>query len=176
MTEWYPRFDVGETAKRLRGSLETVEWALSMVPVKYTHSLPDFYPPEDWTVAMNVAHLTIYDERIAIPLLKSLAAGGDGVGVVKSLGESWFYDDAKALSVEPLSVLGPRLRSARGDQAAVVESFSDDSFNARVTPLWATGRHGNPPHSPGWIATKSFQHTWEHGNAVLRMALFAPRE
>jgi hypothetical protein len=25
------------------------------------------------------------------------------------------------------------------------------------------------------VATKTFQHTWEHGNAILRVALFAPR-
>lgn len=148
---------------------------MAQIPEAWTHALPVFYSQDEWTVAMNMAHLTIYDEWIANPVLKSLAGGGDGVGVTKSSSESWFFDDAKALSAEPLSVLRERLRSAREEQAVIVESFSDDRFNTRITPLWSTGGHGGPPHSPGWVATKSFQHAWEHGNAVLRMALFAPR-
>lgn len=29
-------------------------------------------------------------------------------------------------------------------------------------------------HSAGWVAAKTFQHTWEHGNFLLRVALFSP--
>jgi hypothetical protein len=41
-----------------------------------------------------------------------------------------------------------------------------------VTPLFT---RGETMRAPGWIATKTFQHTWEHGNALLRLALYAPR-
>ncbi len=168
-------FDPNETAQRLSESLATIEWAVSAIPPRFTHELPDFYPEGEWGVAMNLAHLVVYEEEIANPVLAALAAGGDGVGSVRSAMEGWFLNDALAIAGEPIDALLGRLKAARGRQIEMVESFAAERFNAPMTPLWASGRHGTPPHSAGWVATKTFQHTWEHGNAVLRMALFAPR-
>jgi hypothetical protein len=175
----YPRFDLTQTASRLRESVATVEWAVERIPEEWTHALPDTLPTDSWTVAMNLGHLIVYDELIAMPVLKALADGGDGTNVTfggrsgsSMPREDWFLNDSRDLSVLPTGELVARLRTARDAQATMVESFSDDQFNARVTPLFGQGKK----HSAGWIATKTFQHTWEHGNAILRMALFAPRE
>jgi hypothetical protein len=168
-------FSVSETVERLRGSLATIEWAVERVPDKWTHALPDFYPGDAWSVAMNLAHMTIYEEEISGPVLRALAAGGDGLGAARSRREDWFLNDAVALSHAPVSEIMRRLVAGRADQIASVAGYDEDRFNAPVTPLWASGRHGAPPHSAGWVATKTFQHTWEHGNAILRMALFAPQ-
>jgi hypothetical protein len=168
-------FSVSETVERLRGSLATIEWAVERVPDKWTHALPDFYPGDAWSVAMNLAHMTIYEEKISGPVLRALAAGGDGVGATPSPAENWFLDDAVALSHAQVGEIMRRLVAGRAEQIASVAGYDEDRFNARVTPLWASGRHGAPPHSAGWVATKTFQHTWEHGNAILRMALFAPQ-
>ena len=40
--------------------------------------------------------------------------------------------------------------------------------------LWSN-RNGGEALAMSWVATKTFQHTWEHGNAILRVALFTPR-
>jgi hypothetical protein len=75
-----------------------------------------------------------------------------------------------------MAAIMARLRPARARQIEIVESFDRERFNEPLTPLWSgSGRYGGPLHPPGWVATKTFQHTWEHGNAVLRVALFAPR-
>src|SRR5262245_37925029 len=42
-----------------------------------------------WGVAMNLAHLAVYEERVAAPVLEALADGGDGRGAVASAGEGW---------------------------------------------------------------------------------------
>ncbi len=169
-----PHFDRGETARLLRDALNTVESAARRIPAQWTHANPAFYPTDGWTVAMNLAHLTVYEEAMANPVLAAMAKGGDGVGATKSDVETWFLNDTLALSPEPLDALLKRLSAARGGALAIVESFDDARWNAPITPLWNSGRHGDGLHSPAWVAMKTFQHTWEHGNAVLRMALFAP--
>jgi hypothetical protein len=171
----YPVFDADETASRLRESLRSVEWAASLIPEAYTRAMPDFAAPDEWHAAMNLAHLVVYEEEISYPVLKHLAEGGDGVGATKSAIEQWFYNDAVALSSQPMGELVRRLSDVREKQIVLIEVCAPERLNERVTPLFGTGRHGTGPHSLGWVATKTFQHTWEHGNALLRLALFAPR-
>jgi hypothetical protein len=171
----YPTFDEAETDRRLCESIDTVIGAARMVPVAYTHALMPGLPDYAWTVAMNLAHLVVYEEGIAVPILESLASGADGRTLIRADNEGWFYNDAVALSSEPVAILVTRLQAARSRQVEIVRSFSPVDWNRRWSPAFSSGLHGNGPHSPAWIATKSFQHTWEHGNAVLRAALFAPR-
>jgi hypothetical protein len=160
-----------------------MEWAVSILPEQWHHDLPGFYPKDEWSVAMNLAHLAVYEEAIANPVLDALAAGGDGVGSVKSADEGWFLQDALAMARAPTGQLMDRLRAARLRHIELVEGFDPERFNTPVTPLWSASRGPGGKHGwdgallqpPGWVAAKTFQHTWEHGNAILRMALFAPR-
>ena len=165
-------FRVDDTALRLAQSLETIEWAVSQIPEAYMHKVPDFYDEGEWSVAMNLAHLVVYDEGIANPILGDLAKGGDGVGSTKSHLEQWFAQDALDIADRPVDELMARFADGHRRQVEIVSTFSDEAFNKPATPLFADG---SGLRSAGWIATKTFQHAWEHGNAVLRMALFAPR-
>ena len=165
-------FSVRDTADRLRQSLDTVEWAVGWIPPSYTHEIPEGTSPGEWGAAMNLAHLIVYDEEIANPVLASLAEGGDGVGATKSHLEQWFQPEAEAMAPDPIAALAGRFATAHKRHIEIVESFSDERFNTPVTPLFT---RGETLRAPGWIATKTFQHTWEHGNALLRLALFAPR-
>jgi hypothetical protein len=167
-------FDRQDTIRRLRNSFETVAWAARSLPERWTHTLPDYYPDDSWTVAMNLAHLAVYEERLALPLLRALAEGGDGTGSIESGMESWFYGDAVAASSDSVESLLARIGIARSEQIAVCERYDAARWNEPVTMLFASGRHGQAPHSAAWVANKTLQHCWEHGNAVLRMALFAP--
>ncbi len=148
--------------------MTVIKWAAAMIPAAWTHEPPE---PGTWSVAMNVAHLVVYEEEISLPVLTGLADGGDGVGSVRSALEQWFLKDAEAIADQPLAGLVTRLVAVRRRQIDVVNRFSAEDFSRPVTPLF-----GGPTalKSPGWVATKTFQHTWEHGNAILRMALFAP--
>jgi hypothetical protein len=167
-------FTVADVARRLRDSLADIEFGVSLVPAEWTHVFPP--PPADaWSVAMNLAHLVVYEEELGNPILSSLARGGDGTDAVRPNMPAWWEPDAKALSGEPLDALLSRLRAARSRHVDLVESFDDTSFNTAVCPVFGARWREGALHSPGWIASKTWQHTWEHGNAVLRVALFAPR-
>jgi hypothetical protein len=165
-------FRIEETVARLRDSLATLEWAAAMIPGRWTHTLRESYPPDAWSAAMNLAHLVVYEEQVAAPVLEALAAGGDGASATRSAMESWFLKDAEAIAGEPVPALLQRLRSARARQIATIESFDEARFNTPVCALWGAS-HSGPLRPAGWIAAKTFQHTWEHGNAILRVALFA---
>ncbi|MEX0801115.1 MAG: DinB family protein [Dehalococcoidia bacterium] len=175
MAPEYPAFNVQETATRLADSLQTLEWATSLVPPQWTHALPDYYSPGEWSVAMILAHLVIYEETMAAPVLEALAAGGDGVDAAPSPGEG-SLSAAKAISDSAVEELLERLAASRTRQIEIVKSYAPERFNEPVTSLWVNSPiHGRSLHSAGWVATKTFQHTWEHGNAIMRVALFAPR-
>lgn len=164
-------FDQKETAERLRESLRTIESFLALVPAGWTHT-----PPSEgaWSVAMNLAHMIAYEEQLATPVLASMAGGGSAHDVVPSGGERWLLESATAMAGKPIDALAARLRAIRGCQIAIVESAPSDLFNAPMTLLFS-GRNAGKPHAIGWVATKTFQHTWEHGNAILRVAMFTPR-
>ena len=108
----YPEISAQDTARRLTDSFRSVEWAVSIVPPQWTHALPDYYGPNDWTVAMNLAHLVVYEEKFATPLLEALAAGDDGEGAVPSPGEGWLLRDATAIASEPVTAARPSDRKS----------------------------------------------------------------
>jgi hypothetical protein len=172
-----PWFGVEDTQGRLQSSLDALEWGLSLVAERWIRQ-----PPRegDWSVATNLAHIAVYEERIAAPVLESVRDGGDGTNVsgldsegevVPSGGEDWFDAETAALAVESLEVMMERLRQARYRQIVAVGELTEDRLNKAVVPFW--GR--SPLHSAGWVAAKTFQHTLEHGNSILRVALFSPK-
>ena len=169
-----PIYVIDDVIRRLRDSLADLEFGLDQAPARWHHTLPPesagLWPRNTWTVAMNLAHLTIYEETMALRVLRSFEPGFDPAGERRGGDESWFYNDALALSGEPIEAMLSRLRSARRQQIDLVQSLGETRLNSGVTPLWP-----EPHHTAGWVVTKTFQHTWEHGNAILQVALFAPR-
>lgn len=163
-------YKLADTVRRLRDSLADLEFGLARVPERWHHELSPDVARDAWTVAMNLAHLAIYEETVALTLLRSFAPDFDPKGERRGGDESWFLNQSIELAREPIGVILQRLTKARAEQIALVESCGEERLNAGVTPLWA-----EPEHTAGWVATKTFQHTWEHGNAILRTALFAPR-
>ena len=133
-------------------------------------------PEPGWSIATNVAHLAVYEQRLAAPVLDDLAAGGDGTGPhvgVPSGGEDWLLAATIELAESPLEAVVERLRTARRRQIAAVRAMDIEALNAPRTPLWQ--RPGAPRDSAGWVAAKTVQHTWEHGTTISQIALFAPR-
>jgi hypothetical protein len=154
----------------LRESLATFEYGLERVPRRWLFEAPG---AGSWSVARNVAHLAIYDEMLAAPALEELARGGDGRAVIPGVPRSQAEFDTIETALEArLDEALVRLNVARERQATIVEAFGEEAFNRRYCVLWARG--AVTAHSPGWVAMKTVQHTWEHGTAVLQAMLFPP--
>jgi len=160
-------FDRDETARQLIESLRLLEAAVARTPERWHRPAPAEGPPGAWGVAMNLAHLVVYEESHPVPVLEAIAASAPeppGSGSDEAL------DRATAeLAAQPLERILDRLRAARQRQAAAVRAISDGRFAAPSTHRW-----GRPPRSAAWVAAKTVQHTWEHGNTVMQFALFYP--
>ena len=89
-----PVLDPYAVGRQLAESLATMQWATSLVPVRWIHHVPEAAPADAWTVAMNVAHLVTYERCIGLPLLENLAQGGDGAGAIESPFEQSFFADS----------------------------------------------------------------------------------
>jgi hypothetical protein len=171
-----PHFAVEETARRLEQSLVDLEWALSLLPAELCGRRPRAMRvgEETWSAAMNLAHMLLYEERLPAPILEDIAAGGTGVLRVDYFAsEGQLLEETRRTSEGPMERLLERLRQARARQAAAVRSLSEERLNAPLCTLWGPGL-GVPAHPAGWIAAKTFQHTWEHGTTIQQLALFAP--
>ena len=171
-------FDRATVLHQLDESLRTLEWAVALVPDGWSHQSPSGKMSAEegaWSVAMNLAHLALYEERLPTTVLESLLAGGDGVSDTWFQEPSPFVDAAVALASAPLSEIFKRLRRARNREVELASRFPDSAWAAPTTNAWGGNGYGPRVWSPARVLAKSFQHTWEHGNAVLRVALFAPR-
>ena len=123
-------------------------------------------------MADNFAHLAVYEEQIAAPILEAIREGRDASSEVTSVLESDYENLWQAVSKSPLDDIAARLWAARHRQIDAISSMDDARFHARSTTLW----HELTPagHSAAWVAAKTFQHTWAHGNSLLQFALFVP--
>jgi hypothetical protein len=172
-------FSMEETVRQLQETLSMLEWIIARIPSAWHHRIPNGLVRglrgDERSVATHMAHLALYEVKLANPILSDLANGGDGTGIVQSAHVSWFLPEVQALSSAPLDEIMTQLSSARARHIEIVRSFDDDRFNLPKTPIWGTG-DGTKLESAGWVAAKTAQHTGEHANSVFRFALFAPRQ
>jgi len=56
-------------------------------------------------------------------------------------------------------------RSVRADQISLLPNFSDDIWNTTREAVWG-------PVTLLWAVSKTYQHTAEHTNDVMRIGLF----
>ena len=166
-----------DTIDRLTRSLADVLFATSIAPPIYQYGAPAAATGLEWlgtwSVAENLAHLAVYEEHVAAPILEAIVAGRDAAEDVNSVIESDYEAHWQALSKSPLNEIAQRLSGARSRQVDAVSAMSDDLFHAPTTTLW-TDVLAADGHSAAWVAAKTLQHTWEHGNSILCIALFAP--
>jgi hypothetical protein len=159
--------DRAETIRQLDESLRLLERAVAAAPERWHRPAPGEAPPDFWGVAMNLAHLAVYEEHWPVPVLEAIASGTPEPPVTTS--DEAAERDAAALAVEPLEAILDRLRAARRRQIDALQAMTDQRFESATTRRWSRG-----PSTVAWVAAKTVQHTWEHGNAVMQIALFFP--
>jgi uncharacterized damage-inducible protein DinB len=160
-------FDRAETIRQLDESLRLLERAVAAAPERWHRPSEPGLPPDFWGVAMNLAHLALYEEHWPAPVLEAIASGTPEPPATNS--DEADERDAAALVAEPLEAILDRLRAARRRQIDALQAMTDERFEGATTHRWGRG-----PHTAAWVAAKTVQHTWEHGNSVMQLALFYP--
>ena len=156
MTDWVLWFK-----SQLKASADGFGWAFEQIDEARLLTLPP-YPDYlgTWEPARHVWHVTEYERDLVIPSMR------EWLGVER--GElHWPDDDGSwaAVSDKSRSGLLDSFWEVRNAQLAMLDELADVDWDTPRSTLW-----GEKPLS--MIVTKTFQHTYEHGDTLLRMGLW----
>ena len=156
MTDWITWFRY-----QLQASADGFVWAFSQIPQSLHRNMP---PAPNylgtWPPARHVWHVTEYEKWLVIPSMKQWLGGSIPPN------EAWLDDDETWAKVQnrEFEDLTSEFRHIRQQQIELLHLLSNVDWQASQETLW-----GYKPLS--MIVTKTFQHTYEHGDTLLRMGL-----
>ena len=119
-------------------------------------------PPKglgEWTVARHVFHLWYYEQTIALPSMQQWL--GSSIPFLDDKDEDTDWSKTQG-TVEGLL---EKFRSVRSEQIALLPEFDDAAWNVTNEAVWG-------PVTLLWVVSKTYQHTAEHINDVMRIGLF----
>ncbi len=157
MTEWVAWFRY-----QLQASGEAFVWAAQQLRPADRFTLP----PEPgylgtWPPARHVWHVTGYERCLVLPVMQGWLNGHF------SAREEWLDNDAawEIASTSPIEHLLEEFQVTRQKQITLLDHLGDVDWTALQKTGWGDT-------SLAWIVTKTLQHTYEHGDTLLRMGLW----
>ncbi len=147
--------------EQLRASSYGFVWAVKQVPVERKYQLPPQQLGE-WTASRHVFHLLYHEENIALPRIKQWLGGQSPIVDRKAEEIAWN-------SVHDLEYMLEKFLDFRLEQIELASQFNDDAWTqTKDVQGWGLV-------SLHWVYSKNYQHTAEHIDDVLRLALFWDR-
>ncbi|HLH64000.1 MAG TPA: DinB family protein [Ktedonobacteraceae bacterium] len=119
----------------------------------------------EWSPARHVFHMYSYEQHIALPSMRIWLdepfpyEGHDYKADMLKEEKAW--NEGQHTFEELLE----NFRTVRAEQVVLLQQFSEAIWDEKRKTIWGDV-------SLKWIVTKTLQHTAEHTNDVLRMALF----
>ena len=157
MTDWVVWFRY-----QLQASADGFAWAFSQIPLEMRESLPP--GPKylgTWPPARHVWHVTEYERCLVIPSMNQW------LGAPLAANDAWLDDDDTWAKFQNRAIeeLTAAFRNIRLQQIQLLDQLANTDWQAPRETLW-----GHKPLS--MVVTKTFQHTYEHGDTLLRMGLW----
>ncbi|MFQ6088364.1 MAG: DinB family protein [Candidatus Methanofastidiosia archaeon] len=169
-------------AKQLKETAKIIEWAINLVPKdRLLEVAPHYNHPKAsdtmkryfglWSAYRLLFHLTHYEEFYALPTMKHwLGESHPKVDIISPNTEfekeAWRKELKRGVN---LKALLERFHSVRSRQIKVLNSIQDEHWTEeRVKTDFGMV-------SAEFTVTKTIQHTLEHGNKILRNALYWDR-
>jgi len=146
---------------QLQASADGFIWGARQVPG--TRRL--LQPPEglgEWSATRHVFHMVFYEQTIALPSMQQWL--GEGCPSLDGLDEDVAWVEGK----DDFEGLLAEFHKVRTEQVALLPKFDDPTWNTTIETNWG-------PVTLAWVVSKTYQHTAEHTNDVLRIALFWDR-
>jgi hypothetical protein len=155
-----------ETAKWFRMQLQTTAegmiWAIRQLDPEHHLLLP---PDPDymgtWSPVRHVWHVARYERIFALPAMKVW------LGEALAPTDTWPFEDREWVTEQTRGVeafIGD-LQAVRAEQLALLDNYSDSDWKRIETAYW-----GKRPLT--MVLTKTYQHTLEHTDTILRMGLW----
>lgn len=151
LTSWF--------SNQLNSGAEGFIWAIEQVPLERRLLAPPKLLGE-WNAARHVFHMLYYEQNAVVPSMKIW------LGQSLTINEADFDEDAAWGDGKDLDAILTDFRRVRAEQLELLPLFNDQLWHeTRQTPFWGDV-------TLLWLVSKTFQHTAEHSNDVMRMALF----
>lgn len=152
--EWF-RFQLQTTA-------EGIIWAIGQLePDLHLYSPPDPEYMGSWPASRHLWHVARYEQTYALPAMKVwLGEPLAQPDIFRVEDREWAIEQTRGTDV-----FVEDLRNVREEQIAMLSQFADSDWDRAKPVYW-----GKQPLS--MVLTKTYQHTLEHTDAILRMALW----
>jgi hypothetical protein len=141
--------------EQLASSAEVLIWSLGQVPPTRWHRPPPF---GGWTPARHLFHLLYYEETSALPSMRQWQ--GASMTVPPPAGEELAWR-----RTHEVTALVEAFRAVRQEQVLLVSELAEADWDLPRGTLWGE-------RTLRWVVTKTYQHTLDHANTLLQIALF----
>jgi len=145
---------------QLEASADGFVWGVEQIPKERLYAPPP--GPEgglgEWVAARHAFHLLYYEREVALPAMQHWLGGPN-----PSLDD---YDEDVAWQNAPdLPTILREFHQVRAAQIALLPRIDETRWHEARETLWGSV-------TLRWVVSKTYQHTAEHINDVLRIALF----
>lgn len=172
----------GFLAKQLEETAKIIEWAIKLIP---ENRLIEIAPHKDhpkasegmkryfglWPAYRLLFHLTFYEENYALPTMKHyLGEPHPDVDIIfpkMEMEDAEFEKEVK--KGINLQLLIKRFHSVRKEQLEVLKKIKEEDWTEEKV------KTGFGKVSLEFTTSKTIQHTLEHGDSILRNALYWKR-
>ena len=148
--------------QQLQTSAENFLWVVEQITQERLYLVPR---PDRWSIARIIFHLTRYEQRLALPsMLQWLGELRPVVGTQEEDNAKDELDWNNGTGHE-IQTLIADFNKVRSQQLALFPQFTEQSWYEEREAIW-----GSVPLK--WIVIKTYQHTLEHTDEVLRAYLW----
>ncbi len=148
--------------QQLQTSADGFLWAIAQIPEERIYLAPR---ADKWPVARLIYHLARYEQRLVLPSMLQWTGGPKPVVGTQQEDEAQEDHDWHAGQDHPIHTLIADFQTARSQQIALLAQFDEQSWHEQRDVIWG--------HLPlKWVVTKTYQHTLEHTDEVLRAYLW----
>jgi hypothetical protein len=141
--------------EQLASSAELLIWAIGQVPATRWRQQPPF---GGWSPARHLFHLLYYEETLGLPSLRQWQGASMPMPPLAGEELAWRHDHEVTTLIETF-------RAVRQEEVLLVAELAEADWDLPRPTVWGE-------RSLRWVLTKSYQHTLDHANSLLQMALF----
>ena len=160
-------------AKQLESTAEIIEWTIFLFDKdRLKESPPHENHPKasaevktyfgQWSALRVLFHLVFYEEISVLPIMKRCLSESK---VTPSEGSN--DEEEEWIDGVKLTELLERFRKVRREQIAIIKATSKEEWNNNKIDYYSHGKV-----SISWLVAKTIQHTLDHGDKLLRKALY----
>ena len=154
--------DISQTFSQiLRTSKDGFLWSLEQVPSDRLGALP---PKElgDWAVVKHLFHMVYYESTAVLPTMKQWLGGPVFDWNTYDEDRAWALNEKDKAS---LADLVKQFKTLREEQITLLPQITPELWHRIGESHWG-------PKTPYWFVSKTCQHTYEHANYIMQIALF----